>query len=112
MKEPGEKCYSGPLLSLEGARSTPIEGSEANWIYHCEKHLKSQINTCLFNAFPEEVLLSIAADPPPHTQTLSPVQSLTAYRGQGIRVGVNELRATGGQNRVSPTGVLELNGGW
>ena len=54
--------------------------------------------------------------PPPFltalpSRTLSPVQSLTAYRGQGIRVGVNELRATGGQNRVSPTGVLELNGG-
>ena len=44
------------------------------------------------------------------TQTLSSAQSLTAYKGQGICVGVNELRATGGQNRVSPTGVLELNG--
>lgn len=62
--EPEEKYYSCPLLGLRGARFTPIEGSEANWIYHCEKHLKSQINTCRFNAFPEEVPLSIAADPP------------------------------------------------
>lgn len=65
--------------------------------------------------FPEEVFLSIANDPPRSsllTQTLPPVQSLTAYRGQGIRVQVNELKATGGHNRVSATGVLELNGGW
>lgn len=53
LKLPEEKCNSGPLLSLRGARSPPIEGSEANWIYHWEKHLKSQINTCLFNAFLE-----------------------------------------------------------
>lgn len=70
-----EKRHSSPLLSLRGASSTPIEGSEANWIYHCEKHLKSQINTCLFNAFPEEVLLSIAVNPPfffpPHSGPVS-----------------------------------------
>lgn len=47
----------------------------------------------------------------PYTQTLSPIQSLTVYRGQEVCVGVNELRATGGQSRVIPTGVLELSGG-
>lgn len=111
----GKSVNSGPLLSLRGARFTTIEGSEANWIYHCEKHLKSQINSCLFNAFPEEVLLSIAADPP---YPLSPLRPCLLYnpsppiRAKRIRVGVNELRATWGQNRVSPTRVLELNGGW
>lgn len=107
--EPEVTRYTGPLLSPRGARCMPIEGSEANWIYHWEKHLKSQINSCLFNAFPEEVLLSIAADPPlsPHSDS-SPPQSLTAYRGHGIRVRGQWAKGYWGPKLSEPHGGLRI----
>lgn len=85
--KPEVKCYSGLLLSLRGTCFTPIEGSEANWIYHRKKHLKSQINTCLFNAFPEEVLISIAADPP---LFLSPLRPFLQYN-PSLPIGARDM---------------------